>query len=426
MSTQTHLPIAILRVIAALGLAACVEQPLFPRVGVATLDDPQTGNYSAVSAGFEHTCALTSDGTAFCWGSNEYEQLGVAADTICLQDDRRIPCRLRPAPVSGGLKFLKISAGGRHTCGIATDGRTYCWGDNLEGGLGDPFVRSSPTPIPIVGTMSFREIAAGRQHTCGLRVDGFVFCWGANEFGQVGNSTAGFAAPAPDSVRTNNRFASLVAGAQKTCARTGDGATFCWGETWFASLNGDEFTRAQTTPLRVPNAPPFKSIAVGTHTTCGISTQTQTSAENASHCWESNTYGGIGDGSRIGNDDPQPVRGGHRFVAVASGAQHICAIADSGFAYCWGGGSLGQLGVSPFLLSSRCGPTILECVTSPVRVSGQRLFSQVSAGQGSHTCGLTVNGNVYCWGAGKMGQRGDGKTTSGEWSPVQTAPPTLQ
>lgn len=408
----------------ALLAAGCViEQPVVPRAGVPTLDDPQTGIYVAVSAGLQHTCALTADGAAFCWGSNEFGQLGTAPDTLtCLRGDRRIPCRTRPAPVAGGLAFVKISAGGRHTCGLATTGVTYCWGDNLRGGLGDPTVRASGAPHRVVGTMTFTEVVAGGEHSCGLRTDGMAFCWGGNEMGQLGIASNGLGMAAPESVRTNIRFASLAAGALRTCGRTGDGAAFCWGSTWVSSLNGGDLTRSQTTPARVQTAPPFKSIAAGTATTCGIAAPGTPTDENAAHCWEANTAGGIGDGTIAGSLIPRAVSGGLRFVSVASGALHTCGIADSGFAYCWGAATAGQLGVSPALLMSRCGPARVSCVTSPVRVSGWRQFSQLSAGQGDHTCGLTTGGSVFCWGAGSMGQRGDGRRTA-EWSPVATAAP---
>jgi alpha-tubulin suppressor-like RCC1 family protein len=58
----------------------------------------------------------------------------------------------------------------------------------------------------------------------------------------------------------------------------------------------------------------------------------------------------------------------------------------------------------------------------PLRVAGRQIFSQISAGQGDHVCGVTLSGNIYCWGAGEMGQRGDGLSTSGEWAPGKTRP----
>src|SRR5512132_4088985 len=119
----------------ALAISAC-EQPFTSRSGGATLDDPIAADFVAVSAGREHTCALVADGTAYCWGSNEFGQLGVADDsTTCLRDSRPVACERVPVAVVGGLKFRKIRAGGSHTCGLTLDGSAYCWGDNLRGAL---------------------------------------------------------------------------------------------------------------------------------------------------------------------------------------------------------------------------------------------------------------------------------------------------
>src|SRR5215510_4906318 len=113
---------------AGCAVAACADA-VVPRAGVPTLDDAVADDFIAVSAGAEHTCALISDGSAYCWGSNESGQLGVdAALRGCFRGDRPIPCELLPVAVSGGFKFRQISAGGSHTCGLTLDGRVYCWG----------------------------------------------------------------------------------------------------------------------------------------------------------------------------------------------------------------------------------------------------------------------------------------------------------
>lgn len=399
-----------------LALSLGCYDPFTPRAAVPTLDDAGTDAFIAVSAGRDHTCALVTDGTAYCWGSNEFGQLGSANDTTCLRDDRKIPCRPRPVAVAGGLKFQKIRAGGLHTCALTLDYHIYCWGDNLFGALGAPGVSQSSAPVQILSTALFTDLAAGGAHSCGLRTDGVLFCWGANESGQLGINSAGNGATGPVSVSTAQRFASVAAGEKRTCARIANGTSYCWGLT-FILQGASEITRLQLQPLRVAQDTLFESLTVGSKTTCGIS------LDNRAFCWESNTTGGMGDGTESGSSLPSVVATNLHFVAISSGATQTCGIAADGRAYCWGGGSRGQLGVSPSTLSARCGASsasTVPCSRIPLQVSGWRVFSQMSAGQGDHVCGLTLTGNIYCWGAGGLGQRGDGRTTTAEWSPVKT------
>lgn len=399
-----------------LTLAACTE-PFIPRVGVPTLDDAGADGFTAVSAGREHTCALAADGSAYCWGSNEFGQAGVADDgTTCPREDRQIPCRTQPIAVAGGMKFQKIRAGGAHTCGLGLDYGIYCWGDNVRGALGDPAVAQTFTPVRVISTALFMDLAVGGSHSCGLRTDGVLFCWGANDSGQLGiGSVGGTAVPA--ATFTAQRFASVAAGERRTCARIADGTTYCWGVT-FVLQGASASTVILTEPARVVQTAPFEALTVGKNTTCGIS------VDNRAYCWELNTFGSIGDGSTIGSPLPRAVNTDLGFVAISSGATQTCGIADDGSAYCWGGADFGQLGVSPSMLAGRCGApaTRIVCSKVPVRVSGWRVFSQITAGQGDHVCGLTISGNIYCWGAGRMGQRGDGRTSIGEWSPAKTRP----
>jgi alpha-tubulin suppressor-like RCC1 family protein len=401
----------------ALALAACAE-PLTPRTGVPTLDDPGSGNFTDVSAGRDHSCALIADGSAYCWGSSEFGQLGVADDgTTCPRDDRKIPCRTGPIAVAGGLKFQKVSAGGVHTCGLTDNSRIFCWGSNLHGALGDPAVAQSFAPIPIFSTAIFMDVAAGGSHSCGLRTDGTLFCWGGNDFGQLGlgSTTTGSAAPVATS--TTQRFASIAAGERRTCGRIPSGTTYCWGLTLV--LQGtNETTVIRPQPQQVSPTTFFQSLTVGSNTTCGIA------LDNRAYCWELNPFGGIGDGSTTGAPAPRLVGSTRSFVAISSGSTQTCAIADDAIAYCWGGGDFGQLGVSPTVLVIRCGeaPDLISCSPTPIRVSGWRLFSRISAGQGDHVCALSLAGNIYCWGAGGLGQRGDGRTSRAEWSPVKIRP----
>jgi alpha-tubulin suppressor-like RCC1 family protein len=414
------------RAILLAGLVGCVEQVVIPNAVVSTLDDPASGIYASVSGGFEHTCATTTSNAAFCWGSNEFGQLGGPAVDTCVREDREVPCATIPRPVSGSFLFAEVGAGGKHSCGRTFDAVVYCWGDNFNGQLGDPAFRSSSTPIPVGRAGPYVAIAVGGEHSCALRTDGAAFCWGGNDQGQLGIGSSGPGSGSPDSVRTLLRFVSITAGAKRTCARAADGALYCWGATWVARLNAGEAFRAQTFPQRMQPPALFKAVAVGANSTCAIATQSGNTEENTGFCWEANPTGTIGNGTAAGSSAPQPVVGGLRFLAISSGASHSCGVADTGLVYCWGAGSFGQLGVSPVFLNFRCGSAETPCSTVPTRIAGWRLFSEITTGQGDHTCALTISGNVYCWGAGSLGQRGDGRTGA-DWSPrMVNLPSSLQ
>ena len=112
---------------------------------------PDAGNVMAISAGGAHTCALRTDGAAFCWGQNTSGELG----------DGTLERRLSPVPVMGGHTFRAISAGDTHTCAITTLDRVYCWGDNRWGQLGTGTTEGpewcaypSRTAVPLILTIS--------------------------------------------------------------------------------------------------------------------------------------------------------------------------------------------------------------------------------------------------------------------------------
>ena len=82
-----------------------------------------------------------------------------------------------------------MTSGGYHTCGLTTNDRAYCWGSNQYGqlGLGDTEDRLAPSLI--VGSRRFGQVAAGSAHTCGATIGGVAYCWGNNLHGQLGNNT---------------------------------------------------------------------------------------------------------------------------------------------------------------------------------------------------------------------------------------------
>lgn len=193
-----------------------------------------------ITTGTAHTCALAGDATAACWGANQAGQLGDSTTT-----DRNVP-----TAVSGGLRFAAISAGGEFTCGLSTTGAGYCWGRNASGQTGsgrpDTIV---VTPAPVTGGLVFRAVTAGGQHACGIAADSLAYCWGANGSGQLGDSSQAPRAT-PVAVRGGLRFADLRAGATFTCGLTGGLVLYCWGDGTQGQL-GRVLLGSSTVPVRV-------------------------------------------------------------------------------------------------------------------------------------------------------------------------------
>ncbi len=119
--------------------------------------------FSAITAGDEFTCALDSDGKAWCLGANEYGQVGARTTDQCrgVMFVRRDSCQLVPIQVVGEKRFHIIDAGSSHVsvtsltwgvmhaCALAKSGAAYCWGDNGAGALGNGSKRSGVQPEPI-------------------------------------------------------------------------------------------------------------------------------------------------------------------------------------------------------------------------------------------------------------------------------------
>ncbi|NIR38331.1 MAG: hypothetical protein GWN07_10375, partial [Actinobacteria bacterium] len=99
------------------------------------------------------SCGLTSDGRTFCWGGNFEGALGIGeieGPEICGR--ATLPdCSTAPVEVAGGLAFETISLGIQHGCAEAADGIAYCWGANLAGEVGDGTVESRPAPVRVFG-----------------------------------------------------------------------------------------------------------------------------------------------------------------------------------------------------------------------------------------------------------------------------------
>ena len=198
-----------------------------------------------LSSGVMHTCAVTSLGEGLCWGDATSGKLGDGSTG-----------GIEPAPVSvtGDLDLVVISAGRDHSCAVTVDGAAYCWGSNEFGQLGSLGAgASSATPIAVDGGHVFRAISAGWHHTCAVTENNSGYCWGANASGQVGNSEIATSVATPDSVEADIVFQAIRAGEYHTCATAGD-LGFCWGGNEFGQV-GNGTRIASPTPGRVTGSP---------------------------------------------------------------------------------------------------------------------------------------------------------------------------
>jgi len=224
--------------------------PEFPLDGVPV---------TAVTAGDRHTLAVLADGRLFGWGSNTDGQLA-RARTL----SQRTSALLVEGLPSDGVQLSAVTAGGRHSVALMSDGSVYAWGYNVWGQLGDGTDewRTAPTPVldlPPPGSL-ITAIAAGSAHTLALASDGSVYTWGNNLTGQLGREAEGESRRRPGNVPdfpTLGRGASAVAaGAAFTLALLDDGSLYAWGNNDVGQLgigtSGFDTDRTTPTPVVAP------------------------------------------------------------------------------------------------------------------------------------------------------------------------------
>jgi alpha-tubulin suppressor-like RCC1 family protein len=374
----------------------CWGNNSYGQLGDGTYTDRNTpvqimsSGVSSVALGGYHTCAVKTDGSLWCWGYNGSGQLGDGTYT-----SRNTPVQIMSSGVSS------VALGGYHTCAVKTDGSLWCWGRNGYGQLGDGTNTSRNTPVQIMSS-GVSSVAAGEYHTCAVKTDGSLWCWGVNWYGQLGDGTY-TSRTTPVQIMSSG-VSSVALGGYHTCAVKTDGSLWCWGVNWYGQL-GDGTNTTRTTPVQIISSG-VSSVALGYYHTCAVKT------DGSLWCWGANQIGQLGNGTRVQKTTPYPVITPAGALSISVGRIHSCAIKTDGSLWCWGNNSSGQLGNGEIGWANRS--YFPSQVLSPMLSD----VSFVSLG-GEHSCAIKIDGSLWCWGANYYGQLGDGAYTYVRTTPVQ-------
>ncbi len=340
------------------------------------------------------------------------------------------------AAVATPLRFSQVGTGIQSSCGLSTDGTAYCWGSPAGGMLGsteridrcfsyDSFIwRNGETYVPLVSACAMEPVrvqapvgfalldvsdpSLGSLTTstaCGIALDGQTFCWGA-----TGDLTGGSGGPAVVPVSAQLRFSSF----SYPCGVTLTSDAWCWGNP---ALRGAS-ANSSTAPTQVTGAGIWRSVtggAAGTNHRCGLTTG------NEVYCWGANGRGQLGTGDTVSSVIPVAVKSAERFSAVAVNTNESCALSVSAILYCWGEGRTTPAPVSTTIQFSAL--AIADYKVCGVGVDGLA-YCQGSNGTMSamfsgllvrslsvnhfHSCAIGRDDLAYCWGANLIGQLGNG------------------
>jgi alpha-tubulin suppressor-like RCC1 family protein len=284
------------------------------------------------------------------------------------------------------LGVTKLSIGRNFSCALDKDGRAFCWGANRWGQLGSQAsgdhcrillegrVRCTTLPTPVETSLRWIEIAAGSEHTCAIAVNREVYCWGRNTKGQTGvavdSSPLCMWAPrpvrcsrVPTRVPSNDSFASISVGESLSCAITDSRVVLCWG--------GEHHNDSHLPWEPIPGVL-VQQIEVIGDIGCGLD------LEGTLHCWSADAQSRTG---MLGSPVP--------FKTFSLGGRHGCALDYVGHAWCWGWNSAGALGLG---MSDQF-DFVIEATSVAFDIDFESIVALMDA-----TCGLTRNGQLYCWG----------------------------
>ncbi|UOF01459.1 RCC1 domain-containing protein [Bdellovibrio reynosensis] len=358
-------------------------------------------SFKSVTAGRDHTCALTTSGYVYCWGENLSNQIG----------DGTTARRTTPVLIDSSTTYTSISSGQAHTCGITTEQKLKCWGsaDSYQTGLNTTSSAQTPTQVT---SADFKFVSANSKTTCAIDTNDKLFCWGRNATGTVGDGTL-IVKQVPTAIDSSNTYLMVAVGSGHSCGIISDGTLKCWGNNSQGQL-GDNTLVTKTSPTVINSAVKYSWVTVNDDTTtdtnrgfsCGITDG------GVLHCWGNNAGKQLADGTTTNRKIPTIADSGESYSRVYAVSQKACGITTAGAVKCWGnlykdnttgrnsdlygfgyGTYLGAYGGSFFALSDYNFKTIG--------------MPDSAADTSSQTCGITGN-KLYCW--GETSYFGDGLT----------------
>jgi alpha-tubulin suppressor-like RCC1 family protein len=356
-----------------------------------------------VSAGGSHTCGILSNDRLYCWGDNTDGQIGRNTGN---------PFYDKPVEVGGG-RWTTVSAGGDSTCALRPTHRLFCWGDDGSGQVGDGGTNTDrlvPTQVA-GGHTDWTAVQTAGDHTCGRRSNGRLYCWGGDGFGELGDNPtfAQRSVPTPVAGGATN-WTSVTVGEDHSCGRRTNGRLYCWGGDSYGTLgDGAGETTSGTPRLVAGGFTDWTVVDAGGFTTCARR------ANARLYCWGSDYAGNVGDGGTMDTDRfvPTLVSGGNvSWASVSAGYYHACGRRSTGRILCWGDNGNGQLGDGQDNSDK----------SAPVTLFGDPSnWTLLSAGN-AHTCARKTTGTLWCWGANAHHQLGIGGT-NGESAPARVDVP---
>lgn len=331
---------------------------------------------SKIAAGGGQVCVITMDKELRCWGNNDVGQLGIENNDEIGDDSNEMGNNLVATKLKTGELALDVATGKGHSCALLSDGTVKCWGSNGAGQLGlehslpvgersGDMTKSNAVDL---GTRAFtvKKVENGANHSCTLFTTGDLKCWGNNEHGQLGLGTTDASADNPQQLSTvdlgGQKILDVGLGENHTCAILSDHTLKCWGYNAYGQLGLDDTTsRGTTTASMGSNLPTVNlgtgrtavALSLGENHTCALLDN------NNVKCWGRNHRGQLGqnNSNSFGTNSGDGSNGtemaslssinlglGRTATKVAAGGDFTCIRLDTGNVRCWGNNNTGQLG----------------------------------------------------------------------------------
>ena len=377
---------------------------------------------NVLSAGGAHTCATTSEGKVKCWGHGINGELG---NDGTVNKDHPVSVVDGDGSSTDLAGIVQVASGGYHTCAVTSGGEIKCWGSGANGRLGNDASTDKDHPVSVVdgdgsstALTGIVQVGLGEDHSCALTSGGEVKCWGFGRYGRLGNDgTANKDHPVSvvdgdGSSTALKGIAQIGLGNTHSCALTSGGEVKCWGSGANGRLGNDD-TANKDHPVTVVDGDGSSTalagivqISLGRSHTCALTSGGEVV------CWGGGTSGKLGNDGSSDKDHPVTVVAGDGsttplsgIVQIASKGNHTCGLTSGGGVKCWGSGSNGKLGNDGS--SNKDHPvSVVDGDGSSTALTG---IVQIASG-GDHTCGLTSEGEIKCWGKGTNGRLGNDAT----------------